>query len=434
MRDILFIGLILLISFVALFRPAFGMLAFVCVSLLNPDSFTWGARRGFPFAQYIALGTLVGFVFSAEPKKIPRQREFFLLLALWACFAITTAFAIKPFRAQLGLSLVSKILLMVVLSTIIINNRRRLDALVRVIALSLGFFGMKAGFFSIVTGGNFRVWGPEGSFLEANNSIGLALAMNVPVLFYAAKLESDKRLKLLMMAMWALSFPAVVCTFSRGAWLGLAAASLFMMTQSRHKLLAIGVAFLMAISVGGAIMSGRVERRFDDLRNYEQEGSAQSRFWNWELCGRVGIANPLHGGGFDYYSLDAYATYFPEFLERWPGKVWSCHSMWLTVFGEHGFPGFLLWLLLLGSCLLSLFKLRGLARQSEESLWIRCYTNMLLGALLAYMVSGTFLDVAYFDLFYQLIAVVIILKGLVKVEAAERFTETRATEVSLQAS
>ena len=141
----------------------------------------------------------------------------------------------------MALSHVSKILLMVVLSTIIINNKRRLDALVRVIALSLGFYGMKAGFFSIVTGGHFTVFGPERSFLEANNAIGLALAMNVPVLFYTAKLEPDRRLRLLMMTMWALSFPAVVCTFSRGAWLGLAAASTFMVAQSRHKLLVIGV-------------------------------------------------------------------------------------------------------------------------------------------------------------------------------------------------
>ena len=181
-------------------------------------------------------------------------------------------------------------------------------------------------------------------------------------------------------------------------------------------------------------MSERLEQRFDDLTNYKHEGSAQARLWTWEFCGRVGIANPLHGGGFSYYSLDTYATYFPEFLDRWPGKVWNCHSMWLTVFGEHGFPGFLLWLLLLGSCSVSLFKLRAMAKQSEEISWIRHYANMLLGALLVFVVSGTFLDVAYFDLFYQLIAVVIILKGLIKVEAAERFADRQAAQVSLPAS
>jgi hypothetical protein len=39
---------------------------------------------------------------------------------------------------------------------------------------------------------------------------------------------------------------------------------------------------------------------------------------------------------------------------------------------------------------------------------------MLLGAFVAYIVAGTFLDVAYFDLFYQLVAVVIISKECIE--------------------
>ena len=48
---------------------------------------------------------------------------------------------------------------------------------------------MKGGIFAMISGGGFIVYGPEGSFLEANNSIGLALAMNIPVLMYLLKTE-----------------------------------------------------------------------------------------------------------------------------------------------------------------------------------------------------------------------------------------------------
>ena len=37
---------------------------------------------------------------------------------------------------------------------------------------------------------------------------------------------------------------------------------------------------------------------------------------------------------------------------------------------------------------------------------------MTTGAMIGYMVSGTFLDVAYFDLFYQLVAAVVIAKTI----------------------
>ena len=62
--------------------------------------------------------------------------------------------------------------------------------------------------------------------------------------------------------------------------------------------------------------------------------------------------------GFSYYSLEAYAVYYPEFLETFPEKQWSCHSTWLSMFGEHGFPGFFIWICLIVCCFLSLRKIR----------------------------------------------------------------------------
>jgi len=62
--------------------------------------------------------------------------------------------------------------------------------------------------------------------------------------------------------------------------------------------------------------------------------------------------------------------------------------------------------------MLSLRKIRAYARSHTGAAWFVEFDQMLLGAFLGYMVSGTFLDVAYFDLFYQLVAAVIIAKEL----------------------
>jgi O-antigen ligase len=144
------------------------------------------------------------------------------------------------------------------------------------------------------------------------------------------------------------------------------------------------------------------------------------RLWSWEFCRRVGFANPITGAGFNFISIETWTQYYPEFLEwRWNHKVSACHGTVMTVLGEHGFPGALIWLGLLGSCLVGLWRLRQSAnRMGPEAVWAVAVADMLLAAFTAYMVGGTFVDLNYFDLFYQLVAMVVMLKALAPKAAA----------------
>src|SRR5262249_14878477 len=114
----------------------------------------------------------------------------------------------------------------------------------------------------------------------------------------------------------------------------------------------------------------------------------------------------------DFYSLESYAKFYPEFQERWPGKVWSCHSMFLTIFGEHGAVGAAIWVALLVSVLLRLRSLRLYGRLNHQQSLID-FVDMAQGALVAYFVVGVFLDAAYFEIFYYLIGFVIIQQALI---------------------
>jgi probable O-glycosylation ligase (exosortase A-associated) len=415
MRDIILIAIVISCALLALRRPTFGILAFICVSIINPNSMTWGFARLFPSAQYIAIGTLLGFVFWNESKKLPLSSESVLLIGLWGIFGVSTVFAIYPDVSLEKFIYISKILLMVFLSTILINSEHRLRLLLKVIALSLGFLGLKSGFWAIATGGQLMVWGPEESFLYANNAIGLALSLNIPILFYLAKTETNIWLRRLMMVMMVFSFPAIICTFSRGAWLTLTAMTGLMVLHSKRKALMVSGGGILVIVVLGSLATGlmpvpeRVQTRYDQLVDWENESSAVSRFWNWEFCKRVGLARPF-GGGFNFYELELYPIYFPEFIEKYgTEKVWSCHSMWYTILGEHGVIGFILWVLLFLSCFLSLRKLR---RWGNFNAWIIPYVNMVKLGVIAFMIAGTFLDTAYFDLFYQLVGIIIIMKSI----------------------
>lgn len=414
MRSLILLVITLLCAVNALRRPVFGVCAFVGYSVLAPHAFVWGVGRSFSHAQLIAIATILGLCFSAKHVKCFRQPEAVLLLLLWAMFCFTTLFAMSPESASARLFYVSKILLMVFISLALINTEAQLHTLLLVIALTLGFHGVRGGVFALRTAGQGMVVGPDDTFLMANNSIGLALVMNTPLLYYLAKVETRRWLRHLMHAMRFLSYPAILCSFSRGAWLGLAAISASLLWRSRNKLVtwsAVAMFVLISPLWWSAVVSDRVVSRYDALQHYEDDQSAQSRFWSWEFCRRVGAARPLNGGGFDYYSPEAYAKFYPEFLERWPGKVWSCHSIWLTVFGEHGVVTFFLWTGLLASCLMSLGRLRARAAAMSDMQKFVFYAEMLQLALVGYLISGTFVDAAYFDIYYQLIGVVILLKA-----------------------
>jgi probable O-glycosylation ligase (exosortase A-associated) len=246
--------------------------------------------------------------------------------------------------------------------------------------------------------------------------MGLALAMNVPLLIYLLRRETNRHMKWVIRAMIVLSYPAVVCTFSRGAWIGLAAGTALMVLRGRKKFVMV-VCLSLAAILAVPYLPDRVANRYDDLRNYQGERSAQSRFWNWEFCRRVGFSNPLTGGGFNFYSIENYARYYPEFLEQWPGMLWTCHSAWLTVLGEHGILAFLLWLSLILASLLSLRRLRAYARSHPETPWPAPFADSVQAAILVFLIVATFLDAAYFDMFYELIAAIVIAKDVVRREA-----------------
>ena len=413
-RDLILIAVILALSGIALARPFVGLQSFLVFSIVNPHSMTWSFARTFPGVLFIALATIVGYVVSSEPKQLPRQREVYLLLGLWVVFCVSTSTAVYPDEAFTVLMYVSKILLMVFLSMAMVTTKRRLLQLIGAITLSFGFLGLKGGIFTIRTGGQEMVWGPEHSFLEANNSIGVALAMALPLLFHLRRLEHRRWLRHLMLAMLVFTYPAIVCTFSRGAWLSASAATALMLWRSRHRWVTAAALLLILPMLSVEMLPQRVVNRYGDLENYENEGSAQSRFWTWEFCRRVGFANPLTGAGFNFNSEATYRQYYPEFFGKFDSPK-ACHGTPLTLFGEHGFPGVLLWIGLIGSSMFSLQRIRQVGRRAgPDGVWLVAIADMLQAAFVAYIVGGMFVDLNYFDVFYQFIAIVVMAKTLAR--------------------
>src|SRR5690606_29718503 len=127
-----------------------------------------GFARGMPFAQIVGLTVLLGVVAGRDPlrRPIPMFRETWMLAALWFVFLFTTVFSFYPDEAWPHLGKVSKILLFTFIPLLYFQDRSRLRILFMVLALSLGFYGLKGGIWVFRTGalGSSAVLGPEGTF------------------------------------------------------------------------------------------------------------------------------------------------------------------------------------------------------------------------------------------------------------------------------
>jgi putative inorganic carbon (HCO3(-)) transporter len=147
------------------------------------------------------------------------------------------------------------------------------------------------------------------------------------------------------------------------------------------------------------------------------DNSAELRLNAWRFAFELAKYYPITGGGLKTFTPELYQRFTPQLEFAGP------HSIYFQTLGEHGFVGLALFLLLLASAFYSLLQIRRRASLLPSTQWIIPYSQMLEIALLAFMISGAFLELANFDLFYQLIAAVAILKILFRRELVKSRAE-----------
>jgi probable O-glycosylation ligase (exosortase A-associated) len=392
-------------------EPYVGVLFWTWVGYFNPQEFTWGIASHIPIALLVALATLSGLVITPRKQIPPLKLETVLLLLLWAWFCVTTLnvyFAPELNHHWIDSITswwqVSKILLMIFVAMALVLNSRQVRLWYLVTAGSFAFFALKGTVFGFVTSGEDKVYGPKNSMIYDNNDFGLAMNIALPMFVAFARTEKSK---LVRWGFW-LSVPmgmvAVILTYSRGAMLGMAFVGFAMVMRSKRRLLALMIMALLTLGIF-AFAPAQWFERMHTLGNVEQDKSAQARFHSWAFATKLFMDHPITGGGFQTFTAPLYEHY-----NMLVDKVQGPHSIYFQVLAEHGFPGILLFIALIASCLYSCGKLRRNFSRRAGKEHLAAYAEMVQLGLLTFLISGTFLGRAYFDLFYQLVATVVVLK------------------------
>lgn len=401
MRDILVTAIVLVWLFLILRRAHYGGYLWAWLSYMNPHKQCWGFAMNMPFVYASFLVTMVSMLMSKEPKRIPWTRETILLAFFMVWMTITTFMAFYSDLAWEQWNKVLKIQVGTFMTLMLINSPGRIRIFIWVICLSLGYYGIKGGIFTIVHGGTYRVQGPASTFFEGNNEMGLALIMTVPLMRYLHLVEPRHWVKLGLAGAMYLTTIAAFGTQSRGALVALAAMGTMLWLKSRNKFM---TALLLGVSVGAAvsIMPQEWWDRMNTIKSYEQDQSALGRINAWHTAFNVAKSN-ITGGGFEMFRYPTFKAYAPN-----PNNVHDVHSIYFEVMGEHGFIGFFTFISLIILTWTKASSIIRACKRDPDKKWAADLAAMLQVSLVGYMAGGAFLGLAYFDYFYHLIVLVVI--------------------------
>lgn len=402
-RDIVIALIILVAGLYALRRAWIGVLLWTWLSTMNPHRYAWGILSSLPIAAFAAGVTLLGLVSTKERRSpfLGTPVVIFTLFITWMTLSWLMGHDVSEDYWQWNKCI--KVFLMIFVTLALIQTREHIMAFAWVLIGSLALLGAKGGFFTLSTLGNYRVWGPPGSFIEDNNEFALALIMTIPLIYFL-QLQVTKKV-------WrhALSIVILLCavsafgSYSRGALLAIIAMGGVFWWRSPKK----GEVAVFILIIAVAMIPMLPEQwwaRMNTISEYQADGSAMGRINAWGVAWEVALHH-LFGGGMSYQHQDYFLLY-----GKYEVIVRAAHSIYFQILGNHGFIGLFLFLLLWITTYREAGWLMRNARGDSHTRWAAQLGAMAQVSLVGYAVGGAFLSLGYFDLPYNIMALVMMAK------------------------
>jgi len=398
--------LVFLLSLTLIFKSPFnGVLVWYVFSLGNFHTLIWNpAIATLNYAYLIAILTCVSWLFSrAEKKQLPLTPQVILTILFMLWMTITSFFAALGPTAWEKWDWVEKMLFMCLLGFALTTTRERVNQLIWVVVLSIGFWGVKGAISFPLRGGGSGIHGPDAGITSGNNEFGVALVMILPLVFYMWHTVADRRLRQGLMVMGFLLTLATVFTYSRGALVGVCAMAAILWLRTPAKL-SIG---LTIIACGFAIYAFAPRSwftRMDTIETYQSDASAMERITVWKASLRIVELHPIMGGGFlvtqnmNITNRMLEGTTIPRLT-----KGRAAHSIYFDVLSEHGWVGLALFVMIAVYAWLSCSWLIRYSRDRPDLAWANLLGRMGHAVLAGFYTAGAFQSLAYFDEYWCII-------------------------------
>ena len=386
-----YIFVLMFVSYLPLIfvTPFVGAMLWCWVSVMSPHEMTYDFLP-FSYAAVVAGLFFLSLLVSPERKFPPNTAVTWAMagLIVFATLAQVTAF--DPIMSYPRWDTTWKGLLLSLLTMPLLNSRLRIHAFVWIIVLSLGYFGLKGGIWTFMTGGVWSVGGVSG-MIGDNNHLATALVLVLPLMVYMAIHSAQRIIRIGAAAMAFFTMVATLFTYSRGGMLALAASlSVLWWRSSKKAVTGIGVLAFAVVAVQFA--PDALWARLGTIQNYELDGSATGRLDIWRVALTLASQHPLAGIGFHGTTLPALVGSIDQNV-----RPRAIHNSYIEVLTEAGLPAFLCHVTLYVATLFYLRRIRRLTRNLPDWKWAFELASMMQVSVVGYAVGSFFLSLGFYD-------------------------------------
>lgn len=394
MRDLFLVASVFL-GLIATFRwPFAGVLLWTWFTCMDPHEEAFGFAQSFQFNLIIVVVTLLAWLISREPKQLPLKLPVVMLALFFVWMTLNSFFAVDPNWSWPLWDRTWRIIILGIFVIMTATNKVRMHAIVWMVVLSLLFYGVKGGLYTVLTGGGGHVLGPDGTIIGDNNHLAVALAMMLPMANYLRRHTADRRISVALLAGMALSAIAIVGTYSRGGFvtlLGLAAVA-WLRAKSR---LVYPIAAAVVIVPVMMMMPQSYDQRMATIKTAQSDESFHGRLVAWQVAFDYATDHFPIGDGFSGAELpQVFNHYFPK------EDTHAAHSVFFQVLGDLGFMGLAIYLVILVTTVINCSRIKALARGKPEFEWAYDMADMMQLSLFAFCLGGAALSLAYYDVFF----------------------------------
>ncbi len=413
MRDLMFAAAMLMAIPLALMRPLNAYLMWGWTAVLLPTSYFYGfmgnARLNLLFALISLAMVALGRV-KWPHDCFNRVSILYLIFLVHATLSFLFAYPDNPYNAQYY-EILLKVMVFCLVMPLFIRERWHFHAMFLVIALGLGMHGVVNGLKVLASLGAHNVRGPDGSMISDRNHLATALAMVLPVLYYLYLHSTRMLIRWGFLIGFGIVALAILGSGSRAGFIAISVVSVWMLFTVRRKWVVLLVGLVMTI----AFINYAPERwtqRLSTIQVAGEDESFRGRVIAWEVSSAIAMANPILGGGFHAVQAPAVWERFKtvpgilSFLQlpTYMATPRAAHSIYFEVWADLGLVGLGLFLLILAQSAQARFQIRRATdRLGPTYLWARDMSDALLVALVAYMIAGASVSLAYFEVLYMIV-------------------------------
>lgn len=389
-------------------NPYLGVLVFFLFQFLRPQEYI-PALRPLRLGMLLGVVSLVSWAFNLAVKK---QRlywpKFNWIFAGYIGVICVTVFTAANNRMAYD---VAHMMIVFFIIFLIASNTSKSMKHINLMVWMLLLVHLYLAFEGITGGGR-----ANNSLMGDENDFALALNTMLPFTYFSFEYAKNKLQKFAGLTMLIVFSLGTVSSMSRGGWVGFMAVVIYIILQSKRKLVSLASVAVLGVAIA-AFAPAKYWQEIETISD-TSESTAQTRLNYWNAALRMFIDYPVVGVGANNggIRMPQYVTGFRNAGTQW-GRTF--HGTLPQVLAELGGLGMITFLAML---FYAIMKLRHIRKRTEETgdTDYKLMANSLIGGFVGYMVTATFLSTLYYPQIWTLYTIMVMLMYQIHVADAKK--------------